>query len=254
MATTVIAAQLYTLREFLKTPDDIAKSLKKVREIGYQAVQLSALGPIPPEDLKKILVREGLTVAATHESFERMRDNSAAVLSEHKLYGCEYTAIGSCPKDYRNEEGYRKFAKEASAVAKVLKEGGLTWGYHNHSFELQKYGGKTGLEILYSESDPKYFTAEIDTYWIQHGGADPALWIRNLSGRLPLLHLKDMVMRGQEQLMAEVGEGNLNWPSILSAAKDAGVKWYIIEQDICQRDPFESLSISLKNLHKMGLK
>jgi sugar phosphate isomerase/epimerase len=60
-------------------------------------------------------------------------------------------------------------------------------------------------------------------------------------------------MCGREQLYAEIGEGNLDWPSILAAARDAGVKWYIIEQDICQRDPFESLAISLSNLNAMGL-
>jgi sugar phosphate isomerase/epimerase len=70
---------------------------------------------------------------------------------------------------------------------------------------------------------------------------------------MPLVHLKDMVMRGREQLMAEVGEGNLNWPAILDACRDAGVVWYIVEQDTCQRDPFDSLGISLRNLRAMGL-
>ena len=60
-------------------------------------------------------------------------------------------------------------------------------------------------------------------------------------------------MRGGEQIMAEVGEGNLDWPGILAAAKNAGVQWYIVEQDTCQRDPFESLKISLDNLKAMGL-
>jgi len=32
------------------------------------------------------------------------------------------------------------------------------------------------------------------------------------------------------------------------------VQWYIVEQDVCQRDPFQSIAISLRNLHKMGLK
>jgi len=134
-----------------------------------------------------------------------------------------------------------------------MKERGLTFGYHNHSFELEKFDGKTGLEILYGESDPDVFTAEIDTYWIQHGGGDPAAWIRRVAGRSPLVHLKDMVMRGSEQLMAEVGEGNLNWPAILEACREACVEWYIVEQDVCQRDPFESLGISLRNLQAMGL-
>jgi sugar phosphate isomerase/epimerase len=251
---TVLAAQLYTLREFTKTPQDIASTLKKVREMGYEAVQLSALGPIPTQDLKAILEREKLAVAATHASFEKMRDDPQAILAEHKTLGCEHTAIGGLPQAYRNAEGYSRFAKEASAVAKRLADGGLTWGYHNHSFELQKFNGRTGLEILYSESDPKVFTAEIDTYWITHGGGDPAQWIRSLKGRIPLVHLKDMVMGDDKQLMAEVGEGNLNWPAILDACREAGVKWYIVEQDICQRDPFESLAISLRNLKKMGLK
>jgi sugar phosphate isomerase/epimerase len=61
-------------------------------------------------------------------------------------------------------------------------------------------------------------------------------------------------MRGSEQLMAEVGEGNLNWPAILQACREAGVEWYIVEQDICQRDPLESLGISLRNLQAMGLR
>ena len=157
------------------------------------------------------------------------------------------------PGDYRNEEGFAKFAVEASKVAARLAEGGLVFGYHNHSFELEKFGDRTGLQILYEDSDPKYFTAEIDTYWVQHGGGDPIAWIKKLSGRIPLLHLKDMTMKGSQQLMAEIGEGNLNWQGILPAAKEAGVIWYIVEQDTCQRDPFESLAISLRNLKEMGL-
>jgi sugar phosphate isomerase/epimerase len=50
-----------------------------------------------------------------------------------------------------------------------------------------------------------------------------------------------------------VGEGNLNWPAILRACRQAGVEWHIIEQDICQRDPFESLEISLRNVKRMSL-
>ena len=41
-----IAAQLYTLREFLKTEEDISLSLKKVSEIGFKAVQVSGIGKI----------------------------------------------------------------------------------------------------------------------------------------------------------------------------------------------------------------
>lgn len=254
MSESRIAAQLYTLREFTKTPEDIARTMKKVREIGYQAVQCSGMGPIDPGELKKIVDGEGLHICATHLGFERMRDETEAVIAEHQLWGCKHPAIGGMPKDYRNGEGFHKFAKEGSEVAEKLYEGGLTFSYHNHSFELEKFGDKVGLEILRTESDPRYFNLEIDTYWIQHGGGDPAEWILRCKGRIPLLHLKDMANQGGQQLMAEVGEGNLNWPRILEAAKEAGAEWYIVEQDICQRDPFESLAISLRNLREMGVK
>jgi sugar phosphate isomerase/epimerase len=253
MSTSRIAAQLYTLRDFTKTRADIAKTMQKVKQIGYDAVQCSALGPIDPRELKKIVDGEGITICATHTGYERMRDEPQAVIDEHQLWGCKHAAIGGLPQAYRNAEGYARFAKEASEVARRLAKGGLVFSYHNHSFELERFNGRTGLAILYEESDPKFFKSEIDTYWIQHGGGDPAAWIRRLKGRADIVHLKDMAVIGGSQVFAEVGEGNLNWPAILDACQEAGVEWYIVEQDKCQRDPFESLAISLRNLKARGI-
>ena len=56
------------------TPADIAQSLQKVAAIGYRAVQLSALGPIDPKELRRILDGEGLVACAAHVAFPRMRD------------------------------------------------------------------------------------------------------------------------------------------------------------------------------------
>ena len=254
MSESRIAAQLFTLRDFTKTPADIAKTFKKLRGIGYEAVQLSALGPIDPVELKKIAGNEGLTICSTHIGFDKMRDETERVIEEHRFYECKHPAIGMIPDQYANEKGYCQFAKEASEVAKKLAEGGLTFSYHNHSFEFVKFGDKIGMEILRTESDPNLFLFEIDTYWVQRGGGDPAEWINRVAGRIRLLHLKDMGSAGWDPQMMEVGEGNLNWPNILSAAKQAGVEWYLIEQDECQRDPFESLAISLRNLKDMGIK
>ena len=131
---------------------------------------------------------------------------------------------------------------------------GLTFSYHNHSFEFIRYGDKCGLEILFDETDPRYLQAELDTYWIQFGGGDVCDWILRLKDRMPVIHFKDMAMVGwRDQVMKEVGEGNLNWPGILDACREANVEWYAVEQDICPGDPFESLAISYRNLAKMGL-
>jgi sugar phosphate isomerase/epimerase len=255
MSKTVLAAQLYTLRDFTKTPADIAKTLKKVRAMGYEAVQTSALGPIEPKELRRVSDGEGLTICATHVGFEALRDDTQAQIDYHKAIGCENAAIGGLPEEYRKDAaGFSRFAREGTEVGKRLAKAGMTFSYHNHSHEFEKFSGRLAMDIMFGESDPKYLKAELDTYWVQHGGADPAAWIKKLSDRIVLLHLKDMAMRGREQLFAEIGEGNLNWPAILKAAKDAKVRWYIVEQDKCQRDPFESMAISLRNLQAMGLR
>ena len=250
---SAIAAQLYTVRDFTQTPDGVVETLKKVAAAGYEAVQLSALAPMDPRELRNICDGEGLAICSTHIDYGQMRDEPEKVIEEHHILGCKYPAIGGMPSEYRNAQDFVGFAKDASEVVARLAEAGLIFGYHNHNWELEKFGGRTVLQIFFEESDPRYFTFELDTYWVQAGGGSPVDWINKLKGRMPLLHLKDMTMRGGQQIMAEIGEGNLDWPGILAAAKDAGVVWYIVEQDTCERDPFESLKISLENLKAMGL-
>jgi sugar phosphate isomerase/epimerase len=249
-----LAVQLYTLREFTKTPADIAKTLARVKRMGYDAVQCSALGPIEPKALSHILKSEGLACCATHVSLERMEKETQAVIDEHHLYDCRYIAIGGFfPGGELTAHTWTKFAADYNAVARRFAGRGIAIGYHNHSHELVKYEGTTALAMLVEKLDPSIWM-EIDTYWITHGGGDPVQWIKRVAGRIPCVHLKDMAINGKrEQFMAEVGEGNLNWPGILAACRASAVEWYIVEQDTCYRDPFESLAISLKNLQELGV-
>jgi sugar phosphate isomerase/epimerase len=252
--SSVLAAQLYTVREFTQSADELAVALKKIREIGYTAVQISGIGPIPDAVVKSLLDDVGLTVCITHVREAWPWKKLDSIIAQHHLWNCKHVAIGSLPQEYRaSEEGFLRFAAEANEMGKVLSQAGLTFSYHNHSFEFVRFGKRTALDLLFQETDPRYLKAELDTYWIQHGGGDPARWIKKMTGRMPVVHLKDMVMLDGAQAMAEVGEGNLNWPAILQACGEAGVEWYAVEQDECRRDPFESLRISYENLKAMGV-
>lgn len=255
MSNSVLAVQLYTLREFTQTAADIARTLKRVKQMGYDAVQCSALGPIDPKELAAIFKGEGLTCCATHASLDRIKNEPEKVIEEHKLWGCAYTAIGGFNKEGITRQDWESFISSYNALAKKFEGSGVSIGYHNHSHELVRFGDTTALQLLIDKLSPGVWM-EIDTYWITHGGGDPVAWINQCKGRLPCVHLKDMsITVKREQQMAEIGEGNLNWSAIFPACKSAGVKWYIVEQDNCNgRDPFESLSISLKNLKAMGMK
>jgi sugar phosphate isomerase/epimerase len=252
-----IAAQLYTLRNFLKTPEDISNSLKKVKQIGYQAVQVSGVGPIGDQELKDLTDREGLTICATHVGYDDLTQNIDAVIKKHKIWNCQYVGLGGLPQPYRtSSEGYAAFAKEATEIGKKLSDAGLKFIYHNHDFEFAKYDGKTGMDILFEQTNPDFVDFELDVYWVQAGGADPIAWIHKVDGRMKVVHFKDMLITpDREQRFGEVGEGNMNFKGILQACEEIGVEWAPVEQDQCyDREPFESLTISYNNLMKMGAK
>src|SRR6185295_12889068 len=181
-----------------------------------------------------------------------MEKEPQKVIADHKLWGCKYTAIGGFFPKEATAQTWVDFANKYNAAAKKFEGSGLAVGYHNHSHEFSHYNGKPAFQILLEHFDPSIWL-EIDTYWVTHGGGDPAAWIEKVKGRVHAVHLKDMLIHlDRTQYMAEVGEGNLNWARILPACKAAGVEYLLVEQDICYRDPFESLEISLKNLKEMG--
>jgi len=254
MSKPVVGAQLYTLREYAKTIEGVRDTLKKVADIGYTTVQISGFGPVDPAEVAEALKATGLTAASSHVGWDRCQGDLDALIAEHQLWDCKHPAIGGLPTEYHSSEGVKRFAAEIVPIAKRLAEEGMDFSYHNHSQELAHYDGKPWLAALYDTIDGEYLKAEIDTYWITAGGGDPAAWIRRYPGRQPVVHFKDMVVLGDRtQRFAEIGEGNLNWPEITKACEESGVEFFLVEQDTCyDRDPFESLAISYRNLKAMG--
>lgn len=248
MKKKMIAAQLYTLRDYLKTPPDIAATLKKVKAIGYDHVQVSGLGPIEPAELKKILDGEGLTCCATHESGAAIVSEPGKIVEKLNVLDCRYTAYPYPHVPLKTKEDCKKLASDLNKSGKALAKEGIVLCYHNHAIELERFGKSTALDIIYGESNKKYLQGEIDTYWIQYGGGCPVEWCSKLKGRLPLIHLKEYGIVGNEVKMLEVGSGNLNWKAIIKEAKKSGCEWFIVEQDVCRIDPFDSLKMSLEYL------
>jgi len=243
-----IGAQLYTVREFTQTAKDFAATIKKVADMGYKYVQVSGIGPIPAQEVADICKASDIGITITHTNPTRIKSETEAVIAEHRIMGANYIGIGAMPGEYeRNTEGVKHFIADFTPAAEKIHAAGMTFMYHNHDFEYEKYDGKLMLDYLVEEMPKIGFT--LDTYWVQAGGADPAAWIKKLSRRVDVVHYKDMAWAGGKQLMAEVMEGNLNWESIFQASHAAGVKYAMVEQDDCYgADPFECLKTSYDNL------
>ena len=248
MKRNEIGAQLYTLRDYLKTPDEMVKTLRKVKDIGFNIVQVSGFGEIAPTELKKILDDEGLKCVHTHESGLDILENTEKVIEKLNILDCKHTAYPHPHMEFKTETDWIKLAKSLNVAGVKLRKAEKTLSYHNHEVELQRYGDRTALDIIYNESSEENLAGEIDTYWIQYGGGDPVEWCKKLKNRMPAIHLKDYGVIGKEVTMFEIGYGNLNMEKIVKAARAAGTEYFLIEQDVCQSNPFDSLKMSLEYL------
>lgn len=246
MKKSQLAVQLYTLRDYMKTPGAVDRAFAKIREIGYEAVQVSGVAA-PLAAVKKAADNNGLTICATHAAAADLLGNRAKVADDLAMLGCKHTAFG-CISDFQyiDRGAVLEFASEIEKAAQELSARGLTLSYHNHNMEFGKFDGEFILDLIYANAP--HLLAEIDTYWVQMGGCDPAEWISKYSGRQVLFHLKDFRPVSFAATTAPVGTGNLKWNEIVPAAENAGAQWFIVEQDTCAKNPFDSLKDSFEYL------
>ena len=250
MKLTQVAAQLYTVRDFCQTAAALAATAKKIRAIGYEAVQLSGLGPIPTAEIVRIMAGEGLTICATHEPSAVILEEPEKAIDTLRQLGCRLTAY-PYPQDvdFGSADSINTLVRKLDAAGAKLRAAGFTLGYHNHDIEFLKFEGAPVLDYLFARTDPRNLVSELDTYWVQYGGGDCVEWCRKLRGRLPFIHLKDYVMtRERKPTFGEIGEGTLPFARIISEAEASGCQWFIVEQDTCPRDPFASLRTSFEYL------
>ncbi len=242
-----IGVQFYTIREFAKDLDSLAESLKRVADIGYTTVQISGTCPYEGDWLAEQLKKTGLSCVITHSDPAKIASETEAVIAKHALFNCNGIGIGGY-----SMEKYDEFVSLFKPAGRKIADSGKFLSYHNHDREFQRAAdGKTYMQKLVEDFDKDELKFTLDTYWVQAGGGDPIQWIRDLEGRIPCIHFKDM---GYDRLMLPVGEGNMNFDGIIKACLDTGVEYALVEQDNCNgEDPFDCLIRSYRYLKAQGL-
>ena len=246
------AIQLYTLRDL--TAKDFAGTMKQVAALGYKFVETAGYGNLKDAKAAKQAVDDaGLKACSGHFAIDLLEKNVEQVIADAQTLGTDTVVCPYLGEDRRKDAaGYEKTAKVLEAAGLALHQHGIILGYHNHSFEFQKFGGKYGLDILWENTQPHLVCAEIDVYWVQHGGVNPAEYIDKLGDRVRLLHLKDMAP-GNDKRFAPVGTGVIDFKPILAAAEKHNVRWGIVEQDSTYgAPPLEAIKTSIENLKKWG--
>ena len=239
-----VALQLYTVRQQLA--EDFSGTLQRVRDIGYRAVETY---PFPPHvsstmagDILKSL---DLEVVAMHcdlplgPALARIR-HAATALS------CRNIIWHGWPRspEYGSIEGVRRLAACYNDAHAAAHDHGLEFGLHNHWWEFEPVNGAYPYRVFHELLHPEVFL-EIDTYWVQTAGFDPASVIADLGPCVRLLHLKDgPAVHGRP--MTALGQGVLDFPRILNATHHPVD--LVIELDECAGDMFEAVDLSFQDL------
>jgi len=247
-----IALQLYTMREPAKK--DLADTLQKCADMGWKYVQWSGMPGLKADQIRAALDKAGLKCISAHvgiESFEKNFDEQAAFW---KAVGATDVAPGGMMRDCTaNLEAWLKGAKRLDELGAKLKAVGMRLSFHNHTMEFGKFPGdpRAKLDILMEST--KNVCSEIDVAWAAAGGADPAAYIRKFKNRCPLAHAKDVLIEGKKHTLKALGQGSLKWGDIFAAGREAGIEWYIYEQDNGEGTPFDFARASFEFLSKQAL-
>jgi sugar phosphate isomerase/epimerase len=249
-----IALQLYTVRDLAKK--DLEGTLKKAADMGWRYVQWSGMPSLPADKIRAALDKAGLTCIACHTSVEAFEKDFDKEVAFWKTVGNKDVAPGGMMNDCRADlKAWIKGCKRLDEVGAKLRAVGMRLSFHNHSMEFEKFPGdpRTKHQILMDETKPENLCAELDYAWAAAAGVDLPSYIRKLKGRLKVVHAKDVKIEGKKHTLTALGQGSIDWAPAFAAGKDAGVEWYVYEQDSGQGEVFDFVKTSYDFLSKQSL-
>ncbi len=263
-----VGIQLYSIRDAMTA--DVPGTLKKVSDIGYKNLELAGYSNgkfygFSPADFKKIVNDLGLIPLSSHtqvESASISLDKAKLMADAHAELGVKFCIKPWIEEVDRNIEQYKKMIGDVNEVAKITKSVGIQFGYHNHNFEFNNLNGVVPYyDIFLPGMDKDLVTMELDLFWASKAGQDPVAMFKKYPGRFQLLHFKDMHTKQApfytviKDDICSVGEGVIDFKSILAAKETGGMKYLFVEDDNQGNGkPFEGIDTSIKNLTTKILK
>jgi sugar phosphate isomerase/epimerase len=248
-----IGLELYTVRNELEK--DFAGTMKRVAAIGYKEVELYAFLNKPPAEIRRTLDNNGLVCPVAHYDLTLQPRLAQEIDYAHQL-GLKYMLVAwLTPEERKSLDQYKRYAEFFNHAGAETRKAGIQFGYHNHNFEFKTFNGVVAFDELLRLTDPQLVKIELDCFWMTFAGRDPAEYMKRDPTRYPILHIKDRKpgyglstdVDDKPGPFTEVGHGIIDWKPIFAAAA-AGVKHYFVEQDFCDRPPFESARISYEYL------
>lgn len=223
--------QLYSLRDDM--PKDPKGVLKQVSSFGYKQIESyegkqGMFWGMSNTDFKKYMDELGMTIVSSHcdinKDFEKKAADAAAIGMKYLI--CPYKG------PQKKLDDFKKFADEFNQKGEICKKNGIKFAYHNHDYTFKELEGQLPQDLLMNSTDPSLVDYELDMYWVVAGGQDPETWLKKYKNRFKLCHVKDRTKGATEAAdTCTLGEGSIDYPTILKTAKENGMEYYIVEQE-----------------------
>jgi sugar phosphate isomerase/epimerase len=234
MPRSPVALQLWTVRDSFAADAD--RTLAEVKAAGFSAVELAPLlEGLTPARLAELLARHELAVTSIHGDLPTPETINGWADLALLVCGCSKVIWHGWPRDPRFDSlaGVRDLIAACNAAAALARDHGLEFGMHNHWWEFEPLEGDWPIRLLNEELHPDVFW-QLDVYWAQTAGVDPAAVVAELGPRVRSIHWKDgPCVRGQP--MTTLGQGRVDVPHILRALTHPADR--VIELDECATDP-----------------
>jgi len=255
-----LGLQLYSLHEELAA--DLPGTLARIAGLGFKNVEIYGFLGRTPEQFKAELDRAGLRAVGYHVQLGQLQSDVPGIIGESKILGIGHVGVAWIkPASAGPDDGITAHDVDVAADAfnkacPALKGAGLHVFYHLHGFEFRRDDtGRTLLDRFLAEADPACVELQVDVFWVAQAGVDPVALLGRYPDRVKLLHLKDirkgaaigdMAGHAPKQDFVALGEGSVDWPRLLTAARQDGVEWYILEDE--SADVIPQLKRSLRYL------
>jgi sugar phosphate isomerase/epimerase len=253
-----VGLQLYSLRnQFAK---DVPGTLAEIQGWHIRNVELAGTYGLTTGEFKDQLKAHGLRPVSAHYGYDQFRTNLDWIVSDARALGLKYAGCAWIPHGEQFDE---KTCREAIEVfnhaGEVLAAHGVKFFSHTHGYEFAPYKDGTFFDLIMAETNPKYVCFEMDIFWVASAGINPTDLMKKYGSRWQLMHLKGMkegtptgLFTGHSDVNNDVplGQGQIQFPPLLKAAANAGVKYYFIEDesDISEKQ----IPVSLEYLHTLS--
>jgi sugar phosphate isomerase/epimerase len=231
--------QAYTFRNSF--PKNNIATLDTIKAMSFTEIEGGNPKGMTPQEFRKACDDRNIKIPSTGGGYEQLVKNPMETVENAKIFGASYVMCAWIPHKRGNFslENAQKAVEDFNTIGKVMKENGLTFCYHPHGYEFQKYEDGTLLDYMIKNTNPEYVSFEMDVLWILHGGGNPVELLKKYGKRWKLMHVKDLKkgivgdLTGGTPAENDVvlGEGQADWVNILKEANKLGIKHFFIEDE-----------------------